>query len=201
MPEAVLRARTLRRFADVLSAEMGRETLASVLEKAGLPGEWARAEHLGPLDEIRAAQAYARLQAGVRAYYGRGARGILLRIGGRFWGPLLEEAPPFLKVRARLTRLLPRALRRKPMLDVLARLLGTRPGDVTAYTQDLDLLLVDRVSPAAQGQSAAGPICFVTAGLIREALHQADGGGYDVEETACRAAGAPECRFKITGGG
>jgi bacteriochlorophyll 4-vinyl reductase len=201
MPEAVLRARTLRRFTDVLSAEMGRETLAAVLEKAGLPGDWARAGQLGPLDETRAAQTYARLQAGVRAYYGRGARGILLRIGGRFWQPLLEDASPFLKIRAGLIRLLPRALRRKPMLDLLARLLGGRAGDVAAYTQDLDLLLVERVSPAAQGQSAASPVCFVTVGLIRAALHQADGGAYDVEETACRAAGAPECRFKITGGG
>jgi hypothetical protein len=201
MPEAVLRARTLRRFAQVLSAEMGRETLSAVLEKSGLPGEWARPEHLGPLDEMRAALAYARLQAGVRAYYGRGARGILLRIGGRFWEPLLQDASPLLKMRAALMRVLPRALRRKPALDLLASLLGVRAGDITAYTQDLDLLLVDRCSSAAQGQSAPGPVCFVTVGLIREALFRADGREYDVEEIACRASGASECKFKITAGG
>lgn len=201
MPESGLRARTLRRFVDVVSAEMGHETLSAVLEKAGLPGEWARAEHLGPLDEARAAQAYARLQAGMRAYYGRGARGILLRIGARFWEPLLSDASPLLKAGFVLIRTLPRPLRRKPALDWLARLLSIQPEAVTAYTQDLDLLLVDRVSPAASGQSASGPICFVTVGLIRETLYRSDGGEYDVEESACRAAGATECRFKITVGG
>lgn len=201
MPEAAFPARALRRFVEKLSAELGYETLTAVLEKSGLPADWARPEHLGPLDAAHAAQAYARLQAGVRIYYGRGARGILMRIGNQLWQPLLEDASVVLKARAGSIRLLPRGLRRKPALDLLARLLSVRAADVAAHTQDLDLLLVDHVSPTTLGQSESGPICFVTLGLIRAALYWAAGEEHDIEESGCRAMGAVECKFKIRIGG
>jgi hypothetical protein len=35
---------------------------------------------------------------------------------------------------------------------LLARLLAAKPGDITVHTLDLDLLLVDHVSPTTDGQ-------------------------------------------------
>ncbi|MFZ5880700.1 MAG: V4R domain-containing protein [Chloroflexota bacterium] len=198
MPEILLPARILRRFVEALDTNLGAEAFSAVLEKAGLPPEWAQPEHLGPLDETRAAEIYARLQAALRTYYGRGARGILTRIGAKLWTVMLNEAPFALRTQAPLVRRLPLGLRRKAALELLARILSARENDLTVHTLDVNLLVVDHASPSTLGRSESAPICYVTLGLLREALYWAVGTEHDIEETTCRAAGAAECKFKIT---
>lgn len=153
------------------------------------------------MDNERTAQAYARLQSALRTYYGRGARGILLRIGAKLWDHLLNDSAFGVRAQAALIHGLPKALRRKPTLELLARILSAAPGNITVHSLDLDLLLVDQASPTTMDQSDESPICFVTFGLIRECLYWADGQVYDIEERACRAMGARQCEFKITIGG
>jgi predicted hydrocarbon binding protein len=114
---------------------------------------------------------------------------------------LLEDASFGLKTQAAFVRGLPKALRRKPALEMLAKLIGGHTGDITVHTLDLDLLVVDHASPAAQAQTADEPICFVTLGMIQECLYWAVGQVHDVEERACRALGNSQCEFKITIGG
>jgi len=180
---------------------IGQDTFSAALSKAGLPVEWARPEKYALMDAAQAAQSYARLQSALRMYYGRGARGILLRIGSNLWDRMIKDAPFSIKAQASLIRGLPKSLRRKPALELLARILGAKRGDITVHTLDLDLLLVDRASPATLDQSDDTPICFVTLGLIRECLYWAVGEEHDIEERACRATGARQCEFKITTGG
>ncbi|MFN8412226.1 MAG: 4-vinyl reductase [Anaerolineales bacterium] len=201
MTERSFPANVMRQFVDTLSAELGHDTLSAVLSKAGLPVEWAHAAHFGALDDIRTAQAYARLQAALRTYYGRGARGILLRIGTKLWGRLLSDATFGLKTQSAVIRGLPKSLRRKPVLDLLAKLLSSSSSDITVHTQDLDLLFVDHVSPTTIDQKHEEPICYVTLGLIRESLFWATGQEHDIEEHTCRALGGSQCEFKITAGG
>lgn len=191
----------MKRFVEALAHEIGADTLAAVLSKSGLPKDWANPAHFSALDGERAAQAYSRLQASLRAYYGRGARGILMRIGTNLWQPLLADAPLFAKLQMGLIRLLPPPMRIRPAVSLLARLLAAHKGDVSLHSLDLDLLFVDRASPATQNQTDDAPICFVTLGLLRECLFWADGREHDIEERACRAAGAHQCEFKITIGG
>jgi predicted hydrocarbon binding protein len=191
----------MRGFAETLSRELNPDTFVAVLDKAGLPVDWANSAHFAGLDNQQTAQAYAKLQDALRTYYGRGARGILMRIGGKLWGRMLEDAAFGLKARATIVRGLPANLRRKPALELLARLLSAKPGDVTVHTLDLDLLLVDHASPTTQNQTDSAPICFVNLGLIRECLYWAVGYEHDVEEISCRASGAKECEFKIIIGG
>lgn len=198
MTEAHVSPRLMRRFVETLSASLGAEALSAVLEKSGLPADWGRPEHFGPLDEVRAAEAYMRLQTALRTYYGRGARGTLIRIGGKMWEPLLNDAPLSIKTQAAVVRRLPLGLRRKAALELLARLLSARDGGVTVHTLDLNLLFVDHASPSPSNRSEAAPQCFVTHGLIREALYWAAGEEHDIEETSCRAMGAADCKFKIT---
>ncbi len=191
----------MRRFVETLSSEIGHDTFTAVLSKAGLPEVWAHSAHFGALDEANSAQAYSRLQHALRKYYGRGARGILLRIGTKLWNQLLDDAPFGLKAQTAVVRGLPKSLRRKPALELLAKLLSVAPGDITVHTLDLDLLLVDHTSPSTHEQTDDEPICFVTLGLIRECLYWADGQEHDIEERACKAMGAAKCEFKITIGG
>lgn len=185
-------------FVEALSTEIGHDTFSAVLSKAGLPEDWALPEHFIGLDNTRAAQAYARLQSALRTYYGRGARGILLRIDSKLWERMLDDSSLGVKAQAGMVRWLPTPLKRKQALDLLARILSARRGDLTTHTLDLDLLLVDQASPTTLSQSDESPICFVTLGLIRECLYWATGEEHDIEERACRAAGARQCEFKIT---
>ena len=199
MTETAFPVRVMRRFVETLSSEIGHETFSAVLSKAGLPEEWAHPSHFMALDVGRTAQAYARLQSALRTYYGRGARGILLRIGAKLWDHLLDDSSFGLKAQAALIRGLPKSARRKPALELLARILGAT--NISVHTLDLDLLLVDQTSPTTLDQSDDTPICFVTLGLIRECLYWADGQEHDIEERACCALGARQCEFKIIIGG
>lgn len=189
--------RLLRAFVQTVSAQLDAGDLAAVLDKAGLSLLLSDPAAVARFDARAAAQAYAGLQQALRAYYGRGARGLLLRAGAEFWKRLLAESPLTARPRIPLARALATAARPKPALDLLARLLSAHPGDITVHTLDLDLLLVDRVSPAAYEQHASEPICWVTLGLAREALLWATGREYDIAEVSCRATGARQCEFKV----
>jgi hypothetical protein len=80
----------MQKFVETLSTEIGHETFRAVLSKAGLPKEWAHPIHFLALDDERTAYAYSTLQSAIRTYYGRGARGILMRIGSKLWDELIE---------------------------------------------------------------------------------------------------------------
>ncbi len=201
MSERTLSSRFLHQFVETIDSELGQETLATVLEKAGLPPGWSNSARRGSLSATTAAEAYAGLQKAVRTYYGRGARGILMRVGSNLWHRLLDDAPLALKAQSKLLHGLPVTARRKATLELLARLLGNQRGDVTVHTLDLDLLLVDHASPGAVGQSETERICFVTLGLLRECLFWATSQEHDIAETSCHANGEEICEFKISIGG
>ncbi len=192
--------RHLRIFVEMVASELGADNLAAVLEKASLALPLPDPEAAARLDASAAASAYADLQKVLRTYYGRGARGILLRVGGQMWKKLLDRAPLTLKPQIALARGLPASASAKPALELLAKLFSTKPGDLTVHTLDPNLLLVDHAGPASTGQRSDEPICWVTMGLIREALYWGAGREFDVTETSCRALGAQACEFKIKTG-
>ena len=137
----------------------------------------------------------------MRTYYGRGARGILIRVGGNLWNRLLEDSSLAVKAQSKILFGLPANARRKAALDLFAKMLSAQRGDVTIHTLDLDLLLADQASPGTLGQSESEHICYVTLGLLRECLYWATGQEHDIEETSCRANGGEACEFKIVTGG
>ena len=198
MSEPKFSSRILRRFVETVAVELGADQFQIMLALSKLPPEWAKPQTFTKMSATASAQAYASLQTAMRTYYGRGARGVLLRVGQRLWNLLLEDAALGGKAQAVLIKRLPLSTRRKSVLELLARWIGTKADDITVHTLDLDLLLVDHVSPAAQGAHASRPICFVTQGLIRESLLWATGQNVDVEETSCKATGHDTCEFKVT---
>lgn len=189
-----------RRLAETISRELGADQFTAMLGLSKLPAEWTKPETFLNMDALESAKAYATLQAAMRSYFGRGARGVLLRVGQRMWHHLLEDAGLGGRAQAAVVKRLPLNTRRKPTLDLLVKFLSASPGDITIHTLDLDLLLVDHASPTASGQSESAPICYVTQGLIRESLFWGTGGAFDVDETACKAEGHHACEFKITSG-
>jgi predicted hydrocarbon binding protein len=201
MDEITFPSRILRKFVQILAEDIGLESFSAMLLKSESPAGWSAPTQFKTLDDAQSAQAYAYLQSALRTFYGRGARGILLRVGSRLWHDVLEDSTFRLKAQAALIRVLPKSMRRKLILDLLARTLSAVPGNITVHTLDLDLLVVDQTSPATLHQSENSPICFVTLGMIRECLYWADGQEHDIEERACRALGAHQCEFKIVIGG
>ena len=200
MSETKFSNRILRRFVETVAVELGTDQFNVMLALSKLPSEWASPETFLKMDPTESAKTYAALQAAMRTYYGRGARGVLLRVGQRLWNFLLDDAALGGKAQAALIKRLPITSRRKSILELLARLVGNQPGDIMVHNQDLDLLLVDHASPAAENQHDSHPICFVTQGLIRESMFWATGQGFDVEEISCKAMGKEVCEFKIMAG-
>jgi len=192
--------RVLRRFVETVGVELGADQFSAMLSLSRLPAEWAKPETFSKTDPVESAKTYASLQAAMRTYYGRGARGVLVRVGERLWSHLLNDAALGGKAQAAVIKRLPLATRRKPTLELLGKFIGTGSDDVTVHTLDLDLLLADHISPNTDGQSASAPICYVTQGLVRESLFWATGQSYDVEETSCKAMGEEACEFTITSG-
>jgi predicted hydrocarbon binding protein len=191
-------SRILRRFVETMAVELGADQFNAMLALTNLPSEWANPVTFLKLDSVQSANTYASLQAALRAYYGRGARGVLVRVGQRLWNYLLEDASLGAKAQAALIKRLPLSARRKSALELLGRSIGDQPGDITVHTLDLDLLLVDHVSPTAHGVRNSAPICFVTLGLIRESLLWGTGQRHDVEEISCKAMEKNTCEFKIS---
>jgi predicted hydrocarbon binding protein len=196
-----LPVRFFQLFLDTLSAEIGPDTFRLILEKADLPADLGNPQAASRFTSASAAEAYARIQKAIRVFFGRGARGTLIRLGRLLWMRLLENASLQEKAQAQLIRVLPLALRRKPTLELLAHFLREKPREVTVHPLDLDLLLVDHASATTVDQTESGAICNVTLGLIQESLFWVTGHETDVEETSCRATGGDTCEFKIHVGG
>lgn len=194
----IIPIRFFRQFLNVLTGELGNEALVSILEKASLPADLVDPQAVSRYNTATAAESYACIQRAMRSYYGRGARGTLIRIGRLLWPRLLETASIAEKAQAQLVRTLPPSMRMKPALELLARFMRQHPEGVTVHTLDLDLLLVDRAGAVTLEQQEVSPICYVNIGLLQEALFWASGREHDVEERACRAAGAAQCEFKVT---
>ncbi len=198
MKQVQFPTRAMSHFVETLSTEIGHQTYQAVLDKSDLSTDWLLPEFFLAMDPSQTAEAYAKLQSALRTYYGRGARGLLMRIGTKLWDPTLNDAPVYMKAQAGLIHGLPKVWRRKPALELFARLVGSGRGNMTVHTLDLDLLFVDRTSPTTLNQSENAPVCFVTFGLIRECLYWATGEEHDIEERSCKAAGGQQCEFKIT---
>jgi predicted hydrocarbon binding protein len=197
----MLSNRLHRLFVESAAQEVGLDKLPAISAGNTLLPSLLETESLAQLDGEQAAKANASLQQALRLYYGRGARGILMRIGQGMWNRMISQANFLEKAEQEIARRLPVPARRRRILEVLAGRLQEAGGKTSVHSLDLDLLLVDHCGAATLGQSSAEPICFVTLGLIQGALYWATRHEADVEEIACKAAGAPACEFKIKLGG
>jgi len=190
--------RILRRFAETVALELGIDQFKAMLALSNLPPNWTKPDTFLKTPPEDATHVYAALQLAMRTYFGRGARGTLIRVGQRLWNILLEDSALGGKAQAAFVKRLPLDTRRKPTLELLAKLISSQSGDITIHTLDHDLLLADHASPSTHDQASSIPICYITQGLIRESLFWGTGQGHDVEETSCKAMGEEACEFRIT---
>jgi predicted hydrocarbon binding protein len=194
----VISSRFVQQFVAATTEEVGAEKLTLVLADENLSSSVLAQENLRRLDGRAAAELYARLQHALWLFYGRGARGILLRIGRGLWQKMVEQASLLEKAEMQIVRRLPVPARRRRVLEFVAERLRDPGGSSSVHLLDVDLLLVDRSGAATCGQADDEPICYVTLGMIQGALFWATGREADVEEVACKVTGAPACEFKVS---
>ena len=140
MSEVKFSNRILRRFAETVALELGPDQFNAMLALANLPADWKDSGTFRSMDPYNSAHVYTALQTAMRTYFGRGARGVLLRVGQRLWDHLLDDSALGIRAQAAVIRRLPLSTRRKPTLDLLAKILSSGPDDITVHTLDLDLL-------------------------------------------------------------
>ena len=134
MSDIKFSSRILRRFAETVAIELGADQFNAMLSLSKLPAEWSKPEIFLKMEAVESASAYAALQSAMRIYFGRGARGVLLRVGQRLWNHLLDDAALGGKAQAAVIKRLPLATRRKSTLELLAKFLGTQSGDIAIHT-------------------------------------------------------------------
>ncbi|MDX9991163.1 MAG: 4-vinyl reductase [Anaerolineales bacterium] len=188
-------------FVQTLNAEIGQDTLRMLLNKAGMDAELSDPQPLFHLETDSATRAYLDIQAALRLHYGRGTRGLLIRVGRLLWPLLSAKSDPLLKIRWRAIQLLPASIRVQPALKLLASLLrGKTQNQITIHNLDLDWMLVDHDFSGTLPGSSGQPVCFVTQGLIQECVYWAGKHELDVTEVTCKANGADACEFRIKAG-
>ena len=83
MTETKFSSRILRRFVETVAVELGADQFHAMLALSELPAEWAEPQTFQKMNATKSAETFAALQAAMRTYFGRGARGVLLRVGQR----------------------------------------------------------------------------------------------------------------------
>lgn len=84
--------------------------------------------------------------------------------------------------------------------DVVETLARVSLAPATAW-QDGDVLVVEMpaTTSSRDGREARRPVCQWEAGFLHEGMRRFAAGPLEVRETACRATGAPACRFMVRG--
>lgn len=181
---------------------MGKNGLTAVLRSAGLD---RYIDHLPP-DDLRPAvksSDYARLNAAIEEFYGRGGRGMLHRIGKASFEYGLREQSALLGLAGVALKLLPIRQRLPLLLNSVANALRkTNPQvRVTVEEHDGRFVYLAHTCSVCFGRHSDRPVCHLYVGTLTEALRWGTGQNLQVRETQCLARGDDSCRFEVEGEG
>lgn len=177
---------------------MGENGLNAVLRTSGLErfvGNFPP-DNLEPA--ISAAE-YGKLNEAIEAFYGRGGRGMLRRIGKASFQYAVREQAALLGIAGVALKLLPERQRIKFILNSMAGALKKSNPQVEAWLDDSGerIAYMESTCAVCYGRQSTDPICHLYAGSIGEAVQWATGKEYRIVETHCMARGDEYCRFEI----
>jgi bacteriochlorophyll 4-vinyl reductase len=197
--EDLMIVNTLVRQALVAIQEvMGDNGLNAVLRSAGLE---QFIDNMPPDDlnpGVKSSE-YARLNAAIEDFYGRGGRGILRRIGRASFQYAVREQAALLGIAGVALKLLPEKTRMRFILNSMGNALKkTNPQvDVSVEAAEGRIAYVARTCSVCHGRQSDRPICHLYVGSVGEAVHWVTGEERAVVETHCIARGDPYCRFEV----
>lgn len=177
---------------------MGANGLHVVLRSSGLE---RFVDNIPPDNFEPAIQAsdYARLNQAIEDFYGRGARGMLRRIGKASFQYAIREQGALLGVAGVALKVLPENQRIKFILNSTVNALKKTNPQVIARVEETGdrIAFLEETCAICHGRQAAEPICHLYIGSLSEAVLWATGSEHEVIETHCIARGDPYCRFEI----
>ena len=197
--EDVMIVNALVRQALVSAQEViGENGLNTVLRTSGLErfiGNFPP-DNLEP--SIHASQ-YAKLNEAIEAFYGRGGRGMLRRIGKASFQYGVREQAALLGIAGVALKLLPEKQRIKFILNSVAGALKKSNPQVEAWVDDSGerLAYLESTCGICYGRQSDTPICHLYVGSLTEAVLWASGKERQIIETHCLAKGDPYCRFEV----
>lgn len=198
-PEDAMIVNALVRQALVAAQEvMGQNGLNTVLRTSGLE---RFVDHLPPdnLEPGVSAIEYARLNEAIEAFYGRGGRGMLRRIGKASFQYALREQAALMGLAGVALKLMPQKQRIKFVLNQMVNALKKTNPQVDAWVEDREGVIAycERTCAICMGRRSDQPICHLYIGSIGEAVRWATDTNYDIRETHCVARGDDYCRFEV----
>jgi len=142
---------------------------------------------------------YAKLNEAIEAFYGRGGRGILRRVGKASFQYALREQAALLGIAGVALKLLPEKQRIKFILNSMAGALKKSNPQVEAWVDDSGerIAYLESTCAICYGRQSDTPICHLYVGSIGEAVQWASGKEHQIIETHCLAKGDPYCRFEV----
>lgn len=177
---------------------MGENGLNTVLRTSGLQ------RFIGnlPPEDLKPgvkATEYAKLNEAIEAFYGRGARGMLRRIGKASFQYAVREQASLMGMAGAALKLLPQRQRILFVLNNMVSALKKTNPQVDAWVEDKEgkIAFVEKTCAICMGRHSTQPVCHLYIGSVGEAVKWATGLDYDVRETHCIAKGDPFCRFEI----
>ena len=176
--------------------EIGLYSLNMIMLRAGL-GRIVVAEKSLPKREPVSVAEFGHFQQALREYYGRGARGLLTRIGRGAWREMSQNLHIYRRIVVNFLRFLPASIGVRLVLNNLAAFLRYSGSWMSVQGSGKDLSFVDFSGLASFGQTAGEPVCWTMVGLIHGALESIAGKEYEIDEVSCRAAGSEACKFYI----
>ncbi|MBV6397480.1 MAG: hypothetical protein HFACDABA_03094 [Anaerolineales bacterium] len=196
--DAVIVNALVRQALSAAQEVMGENGLNAVLRSSGLErfiGNFPP-DDLNPA--IQASQ-YARFNAAIEEFYGRGGRGILKRIGKASFEYAVREQAALLGVAGAALKLLPERQRIKFILNSMVNALKKTNPQVEAWMEDGGgrVACIEATCAICHGRTSETPLCHLYLGSIGEAVRWATGREHNIIETQCIARGDPYCRFEV----
>ena len=177
---------------------MGENGLSAVLRASGLErfvGNFPP-DDMNP--SIQTSQ-YARLNAAIEEFYGRGGPGILKRIGKASFEYAVREQAALLGAAGVALKLLPERQRIKFILTQMVGALKKSNAQVEAWVDDSGerVAYLESTCGICHSRTSETSICHLYIGSIGEAVRWATGREHQIIETHCLARGDPYCRFEV----
>ena len=197
-PEAMIINSLVRQALTSAQEVMGDHGLNTVLKTCGLDRFIGNFPPNNLEPAIQASQ-YAKFNEAIEAFYGRGGKGILRRIGKASFQYGVREQAALLGVAGVALKLLPEKQKIKFILNGMADALRKSNLNVNTWVDDSGerLAYIESTCAICYGRHSAAPICYLYSGSIGEAVLWATGKEYEITETHCLAKGDEYCRFEV----
>jgi predicted hydrocarbon binding protein len=189
---------TLRVLFEAIEEVMGENGAKAVLNSGGL--DRFIGNYPPNNTELVATFAdYGAAEQAVEDFYGpRGARAMLTRIGRATFQYTLREQPAILGLAGLALKALPMGTRIKLVLDNITKAANKDVNQPAHIREEPDAYyFVVEECPCRWRPKHDKPACFVTVGVLQEAMAWATGKNFKVEEVACISKGALACVYRI----